>query len=361
MASIFWFRPLFGPIFGPPFWGKSRFGQKRGNESQGFWDLIFAKKRVPKSGITFFAKKRDFWRFHSRKIFANTLFDKWYLRHFRSLFGPLFGPTFGPFCHFLWDTPWYGGLKLREGPEVVQKVVKKGSKKWSKNGCLAISGCRHFWDTPWFSGKSWGTPKMNKYGQKPIFWPLFGPTFGPLFVTFLRHPYRGPFEYYKRYPKWSRRWSKSGQKVVKKWVFGHLCHFRGVTFFGVPQKVTYFVGSLFGPTFGPPFVTFLINHRRGPYKYSKRYPKWSKRWSKTGHLRVPKTPILTKNGDFWTKTPRGSPGWWQVFGPPFFHFCGNLFLCILEFSGGQKKWSKNGFFRWVKNRHFWKNWNFTMS
>ena len=147
MASIFWFRPLFGPIFGPPFWGKSRFGQKRGNESQGFWDLIFAKKRVPKSGITFFAKKRDFWRFHSRKIFANTLFDKWYLRHFRSLFGPLFRPTFGPFCHFLWDTPWYVGLKLREG----SKVGPKGGQK----------------PVIWGSQKPRFWPKMAIFGPKP--------------------------------------------------------------------------------------------------------------------------------------------------------------------------------------------------
>ena len=82
MASFFWVRPLFGPIFGPPFWGKSRFCWFRGNESQGFWDLIFAKKRVPKSHITFLAKKRDFWRFHSTKIFANALFDLFFDRSF---------------------------------------------------------------------------------------------------------------------------------------------------------------------------------------------------------------------------------------------------------------------------------------
>ena len=43
-----------------------------------------------------------------------------------------------PFCHFLWDTPWYGGLKLREGP----KVGPKGGQKWPKIG--------HFW-TPFLT------------------------------------------------------------------------------------------------------------------------------------------------------------------------------------------------------------------
>ena len=149
--------------------------------------------------------------------------------------------------------------------------------------------------------------------------------------------------------------------MVKKWVFGHLCHFRGVTFFGVPQKVTYFVGSLFGPTFGPPFVTFLINHRRGPYKYSKRYPKWSKRWSKTGHLRVPKTPILTKNGDFWTKTPRGSPGSGPPQKPLFWGFLEIGQKAVIFTSGfwpsekGPKKGSFLGVSRGVKNGDFGKN------
>ena len=78
MASFFWVGPLLGPLFGPPFWGKSRFCQFRGNESQGFWDLKFDQKRGPKSDITFLTKKRDFWRFHSTIIFANTLFDMFF-------------------------------------------------------------------------------------------------------------------------------------------------------------------------------------------------------------------------------------------------------------------------------------------
>ena len=44
--------------------------------------MIFAKKRGPKSDITFLAKKRDFWRFEDRKIFANALFDTFFDRSF---------------------------------------------------------------------------------------------------------------------------------------------------------------------------------------------------------------------------------------------------------------------------------------
>ena len=71
--------------------------------------------------------------------------------------------------------------------------------------------------------------------------------------------------------------------------------------------MVHFLGSLFGPTFGPLFVTFLRHPYRGLPRCSKGIQSGYRRWSKTGHLRVPKTPILTKNGDFWTKTPRGSP------------------------------------------------------
>lgn len=82
MASFFWFRAISDPLFDPPFWGKTRFGQKAGNESQGFWDLKFGQNWGPKSDITFLAKKRDFWRFHSTIIFTNTLFDTCFDRSF---------------------------------------------------------------------------------------------------------------------------------------------------------------------------------------------------------------------------------------------------------------------------------------
>ena len=62
-----------------------------------------------------------------------------------------------------------------------------------------------------------------------------------------------------------REGSKSGvQKVVKKWVFGHLGVFGVSSFLGVPQKVAYFVMSLFDQLLDH-FLSLLFRHP--PYDY----------------------------------------------------------------------------------------------
>ncbi len=155
------------------------------------------------------------------------------------------------------------------------------------------------------------TPRWPKTHFLTTFWPLFGSTFGPVFIRFC------PFLTTKCSKSGSKKWSKSGQKVVKKWSKNGFLAISGCRhFWGYPKKWQFW-GVTFWTNFWTPFCHFVRNTHRGLFGCYKRYPKWSKRWSKRGHLRVPKTPILTKNGDFWTKTPRGSPGWWPIFGPLF--------------------------------------------
>ena len=77
--------------------------------------------------------------------------------------------------------------------------------------------------------------------------------------------------------------------------------------------------------------------------------KWSKRWSKSGHLRVPKTPILAKNGDFWTKTPRGGSRLSTTFLTTFGSQCGGK-IGVFDPKNGPK----SGVFGGSKNGHFGK-------
>ena len=133
------------------------------------------------------------------------------------------------------------------------------------------------------------------------------------------------------------------------------CHF----FWGTP-KSDIFCGVTFWTNFWTLFVTFLRHPYRGLPRCSKGIQSGYRRWSKTGHLRVPKTPILTKNGDFWTKTPRGSPELGTPQKPLFWGFLkigqkavifGSKFGPLEK---GPKKGSFLGVFRGVKNGHFGK-------
>ena len=122
----------------------------------------------------------------------------------------------------------------------------------------------------------WGSKKWSKSGQKVVnFCPIFGPKSGQEMVKKWYRFYRLLVS--KLEGNVIKKWSRSGQEVVKKW--------------------------------------------------SK---KWSKKWLFWA-LRDPFACIAIHGlVQIWVL---GGP----FFDPLFFRFLGNLFLRILEFSGGQKK------------------------